>query len=59
MEYILVIWTIVASSNYVNAKDWRPMGEFKSLQSCTEAGHTLVVRSNIPESTNHFRCLKK
>lgn len=56
--YILVIWTVIASSTIASSGSyekmgWRPIGEFSSLKTCQEAGLLLNVK---PEA---MRCLKK
>ena len=57
MEYILVFWTVVGYAgtqfSVHQVHDWRPIGEFKTVETCVAAAHKL----NIP--TNKFRCVKK
>lgn len=59
MTYILVIWTVVgfagagksASWTFQKAYDWRPIGEFRTIESCQKAAADMVVV--------HYRCLAK
>lgn len=59
MNYILVIWTVVAmngggaSSSKEIKMDWRPIGDFSHVESCKEAARLM----NIHEA--NFRCLPK
>jgi hypothetical protein len=57
MTHILVIWTIVgfAGTQFTTHKehDWRPIGEFKSEQSCQAAGLVMSIKPA------NFRCLPK
>ena len=56
MTTILMIWTVVAAAggNSVNKAyyEWRPIGEFKTMDSCQEAARQLAL-------TNNFRCVTK
>lgn len=57
MTYILMIWTVVAMSNYHTKSDWRPIGEFHyedgrigenkktPLQMCEAAAKELGIKS--------------
>lgn len=57
MNYILVIWTIVAthgSSNAYEKRDWRPIGDFQHKVGCERAAAELGITD-----TKNFRCLKK
>lgn len=58
MSYILVVWTIVSMSggstyNLYKERDWRPIGEFSSLERCKDAG------SQVNKDASNFRCLQK
>ena len=44
MTYILVLWTVVAQSNYNAARDWRPVAEFQTLTLCETAATNLNVK---------------
>ena len=50
MTYILFFWTIVASAgtqtSVYTERDWRPLGEFKSLAACQNAAHVLTLKSD-------------
>ena len=51
--YILVIWTVVAHNNYATDTDWRPIGEFVSLESCNAGAAQMNLK------IERFRCIKK
>lgn len=55
MKTILVIWTIVgyAGTQFVTYKefDWRPIGEFQSIEHCKQAATELGVQPA------KFRCI--
>ena len=59
MTYILVIWTVVgfagagtsASMYWQKAYDWRPIGEFRTIESCQKAAADMAVVN--------YRCLAK
>lgn len=50
---ILFLWTTVAAKPGDVYKDWRPMGEFNTVQSCNEGARLLNLN---PEN---FRCIPK
>ena len=50
MNVILVIYTVVAMGAFPKY-DWRPLGEFKTLESCKQAANSLGIET--------FRCLSK
>lgn len=56
---ILVIWTLVGftgtSSSVWERKDWRPIGEFATVEACDEAARQL----GFPKYDNRYRCLDK
>jgi hypothetical protein len=64
MTYILMIWTVVAMSNYHTKSDWRPIGEFHyedgrigenkktPLQMCEAAAKELGIKST------DYRCVR-
>jgi hypothetical protein len=49
MTYILFVWTIVAATktnaDAVMHRDWRPMGEFQTVEACQRASVVLKVGS--------------
>ena len=59
MTYILVVWTLVGfagagnqyQKDFQKAYDWRPIGEFRTIESCQKAAADMVVV--------HYRCLAK
>lgn len=59
MNYILVIWTVVAmnggggSSTKEIKMDWRPIGEFQRIEGCQEGARVLGL------TAERFRCLDK
>ena len=56
MNYILVIWTVVAfntpSYKPLHEYDWRPIGGFLNVQRCEEAARQLGKKAA------EFRCLQ-
>lgn len=54
MTYILVIWTIIATTQGSQYYDYRPVGDFSSEQRCTIAGEQISASRN-----RLFVCLKK
>jgi hypothetical protein len=50
---ILMIWTVVAGDPYRVYRDWRPLGEFRSEQSCLQAAAQLKLMAD------QFKCLQK
>lgn len=51
--YILVIWTVVAMKHgYADQYDWRPIGEFQSLNLCHDAARELNL------NVKNFRCVR-
>lgn len=58
MTYILVIWTVVGfagagniSRDWQKAYDWRPIGEFRTIESCQKAAADMAAQ--------YYRCLAK
>lgn len=53
--YILVIWTVVAATtgSLGTERDWRPIGEFSSIQACHKAG------ADLGRQSDKYRCLRK
>ena len=58
MTYILVIWTVVGfagagniSPKWQKTYDWRPIGEFRTIESCQKAAADMAVVN--------YRCLAK
>lgn len=55
MTYILVVWTVVAMAGdrhyQAKAYDWRPIGEFRTIESCQKAAADMAVVN--------YRCLAK
>ena len=58
MEFILVIFTVVgtisAGSSSTVQYDWRPIGEFRTLQACNNARESLGDAAK-----QRTRCLNK
>lgn len=44
MGFILLIYTVVAATNANVWYDWRPMGEFSTIEMCQNAGKQISKR---------------
>jgi len=53
MTTILFVWTLVAAAPNTKHADWRPFGEFASIEACVKAAKVLVVKPD------QFRCVSK
>ena len=52
MNYILVIFTVVAMAGGYRERDWRPISEFKNEAACVHAARQMDMRG-----ADRFRCL--
>jgi len=61
MSYILVIMTIVGTAYELPIRDWRPIGEFQTMEACRTAGNILKREPQplLPYKDRVFVCLPK
>ena len=54
-EFILVIWATIAVNGGTISQDWRPIGDFKTAESCQAAAAMLNYR----DAQRPYICLRK
>ena len=56
MNFALVIYTVVAMSgkaaDLVQARDWRPVGSFSTVELCKDAARDMGI------SSERYRCVR-
>ncbi len=56
MNFVLVIYTVVAMSgsnaSLVQARDWRPVANFSTVEFCNDAAHLMGI------SSERYRCVR-
>ena len=56
MNFALVIYTVVAMSgknaDLVQARDWRPIASFSTVELCNDAAHLMGI------SSERYRCVR-
>ena len=56
MNFALVIYTVVAMSgknaDLIQARDWRPVASFNTVELCNDAAHLMGI------SSERYRCVR-